>query len=258
MRYSFLAFWLLGLFCFISLIVSVGRDFKSSSIINDEPISLINPGVQKLEVVAPNKNYYNNSWFRLDPFSNIDDDSAYVDNVRVRIIKSTNDSFKVTIRKMSNGESRTAANNLASLIQYHVSQNDSILNIDRAIPINTTDKFRNQRVVVTIAVPVGKQIKINRSVGWGYGVHFNGPWNNNGWYDDDWDTEEHGWNLGVVYIMKADGLYTLSGKPADRNIHRNVVNDEDQNNDDEDNSNTTTGGYRYDQTQKTFDSVKKF
>ena len=39
MRYSFLALWLLGVFCFVSLIVSVGRDFRSTSTVNDvEPL----------------------------------------------------------------------------------------------------------------------------------------------------------------------------------------------------------------------------
>ncbi|HSN61377.1 MAG TPA: hypothetical protein VLR49_10605, partial [Ferruginibacter sp.] len=90
---------------------------------------------------------------------------------------------------------------------------DSLLVIDRGIQINKTNKFRNQRVIMTIYVPVGKQIKINENVGWGNQIEVSGPWNN------DWNLEmddvEQGWDNGVDYIMKEDGLYNLDGDPAD-------------------------------------------
>ena len=44
MRYTFLALWILGIFCFVSLIFSVGRDFKSTNTINEQNITLTNPG----------------------------------------------------------------------------------------------------------------------------------------------------------------------------------------------------------------------
>lgn len=259
MRYSFLALWLFGIFCFVSLIVSLGRDFRSTSSINEVEIPLTNPGVNKLEVTASsNRTYYNNSWFHLDPFVNIEDDTAYVANIRVRIIKSNNDSSKVSIRKMSNGRTRRDADALAALIQYNVSQSDSILSIDKALEINTTDKFRNQHVIVTIAVPVGKQIRVSSKVGGNF-VHFEGPWNDNGWNDEDWDSELHGWRHNVDYVMRPDGLYTLSGKPADRDAYRRAhQNDRDDWNDDEgDEGVRTNGGYRYNQTKRTADSINR-
>jgi hypothetical protein len=62
---------------------------------------------------------------------------------------------------------------------------------------------------------VGKQIRIDKSVGWGNNnVRFDGPWNE-GDYFIDRDDEEHGWESNVDYIMKADGLYTLDGRKAE-------------------------------------------
>ena len=37
--------------------------------------------------------------------------------------------------------------------------------------INKTDKFRNQGVILTIYVPVGKQIRVNKNVGWNNNIH---------------------------------------------------------------------------------------
>jgi len=98
--------------------------------------------------------------------------------------------------------------------------------LDKGISINKTDKFRNQRVSITVYVPVGKQIRIDRSVGWSNYVRFDGPWIND--WDIDFEDLQEGWSSDVDYIMKADGLYTLDGKPADEwrynQNHKNDIN----------------------------------
>ena len=215
MRSSFMAMWVLGIICFIGLITSVGKDFRSNSTINEESVMLSNPGVSKFEIttLAPERKYYRNQWFRMEPFSAIEDDTAYVGNVKINIVKSPNDSFKVTMLKLANGRNRRSADTMASSIQFITYQSDSLLVIDRGLQINKTNKFRNQRVILTIYVPVGKHIMVNENVGWGNHIQVSGPWNN------DWNLEmddvEQGWDKGVDYIMKEDGLYTLNGEPAD-------------------------------------------
>lgn len=215
MRTSFIAMWIFGIICFIGLISSVGRDFRSTSTINEEAITLSNPAVNKMEVttLSPEKKYYRNQWFRMEPFSAIEEDTAYVGNVKINLVKSSNDSFKVTMLRLANGRNRRSADTMASTIQFNTYQLDSLLVIDRGLQINKTNKFRNQRVILTIYVPVGKQIKVNENVGWGNQIEVSGPWNN------DWNLEmdevEHGWDKDVNYIMKEDGLYTLDGQPAD-------------------------------------------
>ena len=71
-------------------------------------------------------------------------------------------------------------------------------------------------MIVTGYVPVGKQIRIDRSVGWGDNVHFGGMWNDDD-FNIDSDDEERGWESNVNYVMKANGLYTIDGEPADKN-----------------------------------------
>jgi phage shock protein PspC (stress-responsive transcriptional regulator) len=264
MRYSFLALWLLGIFCFISLIVSVGRDFKSVNTINEENIALSNPGVNKMEIssFASNRYYGRNNFLHLEPFANFDEDTAFVNNVKIRIVKSATDSFNVTLVKICNGRNRRFADTLANKIVYNISQVDSMLLLDKGIAITKEDKFRNQQVIVTIAVPVGKIINVNRKLGWRNWEHFNGPWRSAEWdWDASWDEDEvNGWenHYGEDLVMRSDGLYTLDGKPADRNIN-DEYRREDHNDWDEENNRTSPNdsieGYRYEQTQKSIDSL---
>ena len=118
----------------------------------------------------------------------------------------------VTMLKMVRGGKVRYADTLASLMNFNVAQMDSLLVIDKGIAITRKDKFRNQRIVLTIYVPVGKQIRVNRNVGWGYDMHFGGPGNND--WDIDFDDVEQGWDHNIDYIMKDDGLYTSASSSS--------------------------------------------
>lgn len=261
MRLSFLSLWVIGVFCFISLIVSVGKDFRYSNTPAEQEIALTNPTVNKLEITTskPGKKFYNNRWFRMEPFEGMDEDTAFVQNISVHIVKSPNDSFRVTMLKMARGSKKRYADTLASLINFNVAQMDSILTIDRGIGITRENKFRNQRVVLTVYVPVGKQIKVNRNVGWGYDISFGSSRD----WDIDFEDLEEGWDHNIDYIMKEDGLYTLSGEAADTWKHpkkNNRINNNDDNDNEVEKLNNGVGdNYRYDNNniQTKIDSLKQ-
>lgn len=250
MRYSFGGLWVLGIISFILLVSSVGRDFKGINSLHEEKITLANPGVKGLEVKPfQNINYRRNGWFNIEPFGTygITDDTAFIGNVRIRIKKSATDSFQVSLMKFANGNTRRYADTLADLIDFNIVQNDSILTMDRAIAINTTDKFRNQYIEVTIAIPVGKTIFIDKKFGYADRVRIDGFWDRNSWYSED---DFYDYKYGESYIMKEDGLYTLDGEPSDdndwnRNNRRNKNRTETQND---------GQGYRYNGGK--FDSLK--
>lgn len=129
--------------------------------------------------------------------------------------------------KMATGRSRSIAENNASYIKYNGVQTDSILLMDKGIAINRTDKFRNQRVVLTIHVPVGKRIKVDKSVSWFNNVHIGSDWNNDDWYYDS-DDDAHDWKSGIEYTMKADGrLYNPKGEPSSRSGRTKVITNGD-------------------------------
>ena len=217
LRLTFGSLWTLGWVCIIMLITTVVQDFRSSSNLEEEALAISNPQVSKLVVTSSlpfTKKYYGRNWIKFEPFENlVDDDTAYVRNVYVEIAKSANDSFQVTMKRTARGNSKPEANALAKLIKFDVTQKDSILLLEKGIAINKTDKFRNQMVIVTVYVPVGKQIRVNKGIGWP--VHFGGrDWNDN-WDNDYYDSEDIRWQSDVDYVMKPDGLYTLDGRKAD-------------------------------------------
>ena len=259
-RFTFISLWVIGWACFIFLLASLSKDFRSSSSINEEEIRLSNPAISKLEITtnSPDKKYYRRNWFKIEPFMSIDGDTANVRNIFVKILKSPNDSFKITMMRMACGQNRRTADTLARLIQFNAFQKDSLIILDRGIAINKTDKFRNQQIVLTVYVPVGKQIRIDKSIGWGHDVHFG--INNNNNIDVDIDDEERGWDQNVNYVMRANGLYTLNGKPADdwKNRNRNDENDnEEEDIINEPKKSTKDGkGYRYNNSTPKIDSLK--
>ena len=262
MRVGIISLWTLGWVCFICLIASLSKDFRNMNSINEEKIALVNPAANMMDVSYNNQGRYNR--FRMEPFASMYEDTAYVDNVSVRIVKSANDSFQVTLTKFVNGRTRHYADTLAALMTYNVSQKDSTILLDRGIPITEQDKFRNQHMVVNIAVPVGKMIKINKRLGWGNWERFQFPWTENG-DDYDWETESYSWynHQGEPLVMREDGLYTLDGKPANegrshtRTIYKKVgPNKIKVTVDDGDESDDSNPGYRYDDTQKSIDSLK--
>lgn len=248
MRYSFVGLWILGIICFIALIASVANDFRRTSSIIEQRVALTNASVPFLTVSSIDNNNYHryNSWFRFEPFAYFDNDTAYIGNVHVRIEKSATDSFQVGVIKLCNGSSRRDADTLASLINFHVYQADSVLMMDRAISINTTDKFRNQYVELIVYVPVNHKVKIDKNITYNP-IRFYGTW----WHDNDWDNwyheDDYYFKYGETYIMKRDGLYTLDGIPA------NKENDYRRNWDEEYDDNTpltNPENYRYDKPDK--------
>ena len=277
LKLGFSALWVIGWISVILLITSLSKDFRHSSNINELEVFLPNPGVQTLEVttLAPGTRFTRNSWFSMEPFEGTDEDSAQIRNTTVHIVKATNDSFRVTLIRTANGNTRRNADTLASLINFNAEQKDSLLVIDQGISINKVNKFRNQHVIITVYVPVGKQIKINDRVNSSSRINFNGPFNSN-WERDfenvKFENLEDGWDEGEWYTMTNAGLFTKDGKPADNyrrddvDINSNGIDIRDgkdrvridKNGITIDENNDSDGNYRYDNSKPMdkFDSIK--
>ena len=239
-RSSFIALWTLGWICLFYFISSVGNSFSKHNEPIEQSIVLANPGVEYLEVTAsPKMKYYEQRWFHIEPFQVFNDDTVRVRNLKIRIVQSKTDSFEVKYVTMSNGKSVNEANSYAQKINFSVTQQDSTLLLDRGIAITQKEKFRNQHVIMTIAVPVGKRFKITNK-GWSqtnirvnsHGVrsetmnHFGGDdiwvdeWNEN------WDNESYSYDRGVEYKMTADGLEKIK---SDNEDESDTDSDSDEN-----------------------------
>jgi phage shock protein PspC (stress-responsive transcriptional regulator) len=257
MRFGFAAMWILGLFCFIGLLASLRSDFSYHNAPAENTIQLNDAATNKLEVryAKNNRYYFNTSFLNLQPFATIDEDTVFVRNIHLRILKSDSDSFQVTILKMAYGSSRKAAEERARHIVFNVNQKDSTLFFDRGIPINKEDKFRNQTVYATIYVPIGKKIIVTDDIGWNNDFHFDFGNNINDW---DWRNDDDGysWDHNVEYIMTEDGL-----KPTHPQKTYDENNDDEQQQDQQqpaDSSQSDSSHYHYQPSNDKADTpVKK-
>lgn len=218
MRYTFISLWLIGLASFIALFVLLLKDFKYKNAAAEEKVQLSNPSIGRLDVQLSGygSDIRGGHWLKLEPFEGIDSDTVFVPNTDIRIIRSTSDSFEVTVLKASNGSSKLVANTLANKITYAIKQKDSTLSLYKGIPINKNDKFRNQRIIITIAVPVGKRILIGDKINWRTHIDFGSENNDWNWHHNFYtDNEDMEWETDVEYVMTTKGLKALTKKFKD-------------------------------------------
>ena len=234
-RSSFWALWIVGWILLFYFGSSLSNSFSKHNIPVEQSVALVNPTIDYLEVTAaPKMKYYENHWFELEPFQGFsDEDTVYVRNLRIRITQSPNDSFQVKVVKLSNGKNLQNANALASKINFELTQEDSLLYLDRGIAINKIDKFRNQHIIMTIAVPIGKRFKITNK-GWSQtniqignrGIKtrtIDRITSDDNWYDEwnePWDIASFSYEKGVEYKMTKTGL--LNMHPLDRTMDDNT------------------------------------
>jgi len=241
-RSSFWALWIVGWVVLFYFGSSLGNSFSRHNAPAEQSIALTNPTINYVEITAaPKMKYYENNWFQFEPFQGFaDEDTVYVRNLRIRIVQSKTDSFEVKIVKLSNGKTVQNANELANKINFELTQQDSLVYLDRGIGINKKDKFRNQHIIMTIAVPIGKRIKITNK-GWSQtNVNINGRGMRTGiidrissdenWYDEwnePWDNESYPFEKGIEYKMTKTGLESLSPMDTnDRSDDSNKMDDE--------------------------------
>jgi len=222
MRFSFIGMWILGWFCFIGLLASIVNDVSYHNSPVENSIQINNSSLNKLQVkyVNSDRYYFNSSFFNLEPFASIED-TIFFPNINLRVLKSDNDSFKITLLKLAYGSSKDQAEHAAENINFNINQKDSFLLLDRGIPITKTDKFRNQSVYITIYVPVGKRIFVDDGIGWGNNFHlgFNRNVDDWGWRSNN---EGYDWSNNTEYIMTEDGL---------KKTHPDEIKNDDNNDD---------------------------
>ena len=254
--YTFATLWVIGLFSLIVLGGMIMNNFRSRQHV-EEPISVIQPSYGKLIVrtLQPINRYEDTDWwFDIDlgphsPFYNLSEDSILFTTVRVKLLKSDDSLYHVSLIKFSRGSSAPLAREMAGNIRFPVTQSDSILNLAQGFAIARGDKFRNQQVRVEISIPVGKKILISPSVQdyrWfninpgRRHIHWDGHGNN---WDGDWDEDiedddTYPWNSNVEYIMTPSGLVRTDKKSSEGHTrieqkNKKEKDDEDDNNDDD-------------------------
>lgn len=204
--YGFTALWFLGLFSVIGLLASLNRSFSSQVGIRQE-VELVQPANGKLvvQVEEPSIAYYD-GWFDMEGALSLDGDSLYVNTARVNVVKSKDSLYHVHLIKISRGRDRKQAQSLAETIAFPVQQQDSLLLLPETFRITKDQKWRNQKVIVVIEVPVGKTIRLAEDVS-NYD-YFTVEFGRSRNWRMDWDRE---WEESEYWIEEKDMKMTESG-----------------------------------------------
>ena len=220
--WTFGGLWTLGwvsLFLFIATMAKDWRRYNRSS----ETVSVSQPvnGRMLIKVDEPVIRYSGSfTWVDDDGEGwDITDDTLKLSNVKFRFNKSADSLYHVTIWKYSAGLNRAEALRRAEKIQYNASSMDSALILGSGYAVSKNEKFRGQKVMVEIQVPVGKMVRFDPSIEQklhpiNVRVRERERWNNREW-DIDWDEDWYfDWKPGVDYVMTEEGQLVDVNKPV--------------------------------------------
>ena len=99
--------------------------------------------------------------YHFNHFLSVSSNRVELGYVRIKIIPTTDSLFYYSIEKQSKGSSLRNAKENTDKIQFELEQNDSVFNIPTRYSFPEESKFRNQKVILQINVPIGKQIILN-------------------------------------------------------------------------------------------------
>ena len=223
--FTFAGMWVLGLISAGVLAFMIAENFDARAR-DKQPLTITQPATGKLIIKVPDsKVKVYGRWFKMDGLLSMTDDS--LNNVRIHLVKSNDSIFHMDATKYSNGSDESSALRNIKEMNYGISQQDSTVWLDRGFSLQRGTKFRNQGVVVTIYIPIGKRILIDRTVQRRLN-HFDVNNGRNDWdSDEDWN-DNYGWDSDVEYKMTAGGLERSDKKEKTVDESQNDENKENQ------------------------------
>lgn len=202
--YTLSFLWFTGLVFAILVSISVAKDFRLRNTVK-ENFAIVQPSKGKLVFKeAENLVQVEESFF--DDDVKLADDTVIINNYRVSVEKSNNDSFYLEVQRSARGRSISQARMLAQEISYPITQQDTVIYLPAGISIPRNSKFRDQRVRLIIRVPVNKQVEMDRRVrnhyrNWNF--DWDNDFDNHRWDDDDSDDGDR---HREVIKMTTDGV----------------------------------------------------
>ena len=221
--WTFSGLWTLGwisLFLFIAL---MSRDWQYKTSV-EEAVTTAPVNMNKMLVrVDEPKIRYSGTFGWIDEDNDggwdITDDSLRLSHVRMRVAKSPDSFYHVTLFKQAYGSSRTDARQRAEQLTYSASTLDSALILGSGFGVGKGEKYRGQQVLMQIDVPVGKLIRFDESIDKlemsEIKLERSGNWRRDRW-ESDWDNDDfYDWEPGIDYVMSENGRLVKSAGAAD-------------------------------------------
>lgn len=213
--------WILGWISMSFFVASLIRDFRRTEK-EETTLSIAQPlnGKMIVNISEPEIRYSGTYWwFDADDAGwDVTEDTLRMANVKVRIEKSIDSNYHVTVSRYSAGRDINDALSRARNIKFNTYYTDSILHLGSGLAITQEDKFRFQRVLVNIQVPVGKKIRFDESMDklhpFNIRMYERRRWNGRDW-DMDWDWDNYfDWETNIDYVMNERGELVNPNKPV--------------------------------------------
>ena len=204
--YIFFGLWAIGIVCSLAMIGIIARNFTAKSVVGEE-VPMQQPSSGRLYINVSNEHGPSGSshyskWFGDwnegdNVFHIVNNDSLWLNTVKMHIEQSPDSFFHIYKARVSMGGNQEEAKRFAGNIIFNTGQQDSVISLPKGFVISKKDKFRNQQVMLTVEVPLGKRVQVSKNVSdyswFTSGIHYI---NNRG---DDYSDDE-------AYIMTANGL----------------------------------------------------
>ena len=223
--WTFGGLWALGWVCVTLFVASLVNDFRMSNYkrpANEIAITQPVNGKMIVKVSEPEVEYSGSMpWVDIDGEGlDITKDTLKIANVKIEeVLPSTDGNYHVEIKKYSRGRTVPEAEEKAQKIQFNISSKDSVLDLGSSIAIDKETKFRGQKVIVVIRVPVGKKIRFDETIdklhSFNITINERDRWNRRNKGDWNIEDESFGYQTNTDYTMGADGqLKDANGTPA--------------------------------------------
>ena len=206
--------WTMGWISLIIFIASMTKDWRYGSVI-EQGVTTTSMPMNKMvvRIDEPRIRYSGTfGWINDDGDDggwDITEDSLRLSDIKIRVAKSEDSLYHVTLWKESRGRNRVEASQRAEKIRFTATTMDSALVLASGFAVSKNEKYRGQKVITEVQVPVGKMIRFDETV---TKLDFNNVriaqkrnWRNNDWEIDWHDDNFYNWEPGIDYVMTAEG-----------------------------------------------------
>lgn len=166
-------FWLVGLGMLIYVGVSEGKQFSSfTKVYENQEIREFTSNTVYIElgefqeVEGKTYEYYSPDFDAFDDFRiiSVDDGELFFGKPRFDIEPSYTDQPELVIEKRSRGINRYVAQENAKVLEYSITQKDSLLVFDPYFIIPKDKKWRDQSLRITLKLPKGMNVHFDESM----------------------------------------------------------------------------------------------
>ncbi len=195
--FGLLAVWIIGLIILFTTGINQVNNYSETSNYNQyEKLDKLKSDTIYLQTSADTLNNYTEKKIIFNRYKVlvIDNENYLFGRPRFNIAQSTNDKCELKIKRISNGASEKNCIKNAKNVIYNWAETDSTVVFDNYFTIDGKQEWKNQKIYITLKLPVGKVVYLNRNMDdLVYDID-----NITNTFDDDM--------LGNYWVMKPEGL----------------------------------------------------